>query len=577
MRNLFGLVALTLLATVAGCASDTDETTSSTNGTSGSAYGADLSASNPLASLEAKLTALKGTCTVTTGAVSINLDANGEAIIIAKHPVSSYLIVNGVNCNATTPILAKDVTSITVTGSAKDDVVIVDFTNGTFALKTTGGGGITVTDAASDDNDTLAFKGSPTADIVNYGDSKISITKDALADVSYSKIENHIASLGAGDDTFTANGFTGTDGLTVFGGAGNDTFDQGTAMTPKEKINGGDGTDTVSYAKREVDADSAIAVAFDTADMAGEAVAEADGNGVFGVKLTAGEWTSNEADTISSDVETVYGSKGNDLLKAPTTAGTVVHTLYGGEGDDTLYAGTLVSPEVLDGGAGNDALIDPATTSSGADSYVGGAGIDSVSYASRTDKLTLNMGGTAVSGAGYDTPTVKTDDEADKIGTDVENITGGTNNDIITGNTLDNVIHGGPGADTISGGTGVDTVSYTEKTTAVTVDLTLRTATQGATDDGDVAVPATKDTVAADIENVAGSLTAANTLTGSAGDNELIGGAVADTISGGAGNDIIDAGGDTANDNVITCGTDLDMVVNKGKESYATTDCEIVR
>lgn len=86
------------------------------------------------------------------------------------------------------------------------------------------------------------------------------------------------------------------------------------------------------------------------------------------------------------------------------------------------------------GGAGNDTLN-------------GGNGIDTVSYATATSGVTVNLSLTTAQntgGAGSDTISL------------VENITGSNYNDTLTGNTGSNTLHGGGGHDTLMGGNGND-------------------------------------------------------------------------------------------------------------------------
>lgn len=587
MRNLSGLIALSLLATIAGCASSSDETASTANNASNSKFVADLSADNPFSSIEQKIAALKGTCVVTSDAVVITLDAAGEAIIIAKRAVDGVLVVNGNLCvdgdGAEVSELAASVKSISVVGSVAADTVIFDFGAGNFGLYTVAGTGITV---ALGDNagDTLGIKGSNSttvADVVNYGiytDAEdppadhdiISLTSGKVQDIVYTGVKNHVITLGAGNDTFSSDGFTGTNGLQVFGGLGDDTFNQTATSTPKEIINGGDGIDTVDYSLR--DALKPVAVDCNTAAASGEAPTVDDAGLAIvltGTGYTA-TWTSTEQDTIKNDVEHIIGTNGNDIIKASNVAAaaTVIRTIDGLKGNDTLYGGTGISTDVLNGGPGNDLLMDPAIATSGPDTFNGGAGIDTVSFALRADKLTLKMDGTATSGA---------TGETDKIALDVENLIGGKNADLITGNVSNNVIEGGSGADVLVGGGGIDTVSYLSSTKTVTVDLTLRTATNGSADDADPAKATTKDTIGADFVNYIGALNAINVVIGTAGDNEITGGTLLDNIQSGAGNDIIDAGGGDAIADVINCGGDLDMVLNYSLATAIDGSCEITR
>jgi Ca2+-binding RTX toxin-like protein len=97
-------------------------------------------------------------------------------------------------------------------------------------------------------------------------------------------------------------------------------------------------------------------------------------------------------------------------------------------------------------------------------------------------------------------------------------------------------LYSGYGNNILDGGAGNDTVDYSYALKSVTVNLGL-TAAQNT-------VGQNMDTLL-NIENVYGSLNAANNLTGNAGDNVLVGGKGNDTLNGGAGNDSLNGGAGT--------------------------------
>lgn len=168
-------------------------------------------------------------------------------------------------------------------------------------------------------------------------------------------------------------------------------------------------------------------------------------------------------DVISSNTPfrtNIGGGQGNDSL----TGGDAKDSLTGGQGNDTLVGGKNF--DTLDGGTGTDLIL-------------GGLQADTVTYASRTENLSLSIDGVANDGAPA---------ENDNIQTSVENIIGGSGHDTITGsgsgNLLDgragndsirgllgnDIIFGGPGSDTVFGDGGNDSFFTLETPPPAEVD-----------------------------------------------------------------------------------------------------------
>jgi Ca2+-binding RTX toxin-like protein len=267
---------------------------------------------------------------------------------------------------------------------------------------------------------------------------------------------------------------------------------------------------------------------------------------------------------------TASGGGGDDTLEL--TGGTIATvTINGDAGLDTLEVVGAITTLTLNGGGDDDTFnIVDGTASAQVD---GGLGVDTLSYATRTAAVTATVGGVAPglnSQAGIenlvgspqgDTLTGDGGPNAISGGLGTDTISGAAGNDTIdgglgadqlngdadaddisfglgdnvTGGTGDDTLHPYPGesADSLDAGLGTDVLDYTGFATAVTVDLSVPTAT-GVT------------VLAAGVEDVVGGA-GNDTLTGGSVPNELSGGDGADTIAfglddvvaGGNGNDVL--------------------------------------
>jgi Ca2+-binding RTX toxin-like protein len=558
-------VTLLMAASLAACAGRAAEVSSI------EPAAAPVDANDPFAQMEQNLTPLATPCTFNsvTGLMTVTIAA-GETAILSKRAADSAILQNGAECS--TPVKSSTVKKIAVTGSTGNDALVLDFTNGLFAMGTSSASASGIVVDLVSGTDTLGIKGTSGKDTFTFGATGILLNTDANKDVLASNVDTYIVSLGDGDDTYSGAGSSVVGGvfpqaITVYGSNGNDTFLQGAAATPNEVLSGGAGTDTVTYASRT----GALTVTVGAGADDGEAL---------------------EADDISADVEVVTGGSGADTMTAFTATAV---TFNGGAGNDTLIgdsaADTLngddgddilrgkAGNDVLSGGAGDD-TFDEETASNGGDVMNGGAGTDVVDYSARTVALVVTMDGVAAN-----------DGEAlelDNVKSDVENIKGGTAGDTITGNTLNNVITGGAGNDvlsggdgddtfpqgaagdgddTISGGTGSDTVDYSARTLAITAVL------DGLTASGDLA-NTEADILGTDVENLTGG-SGNDVLTGNASANQLVGGTGDDTLTGLAGDDVLEGGGGTEV-NVLDCGADIDIGYGEGSGVGASkTNCEL--
>ncbi|MGO1078041.1 calcium-binding protein [Inquilinus sp. CA228] len=252
-----------------------------------------------------------------------------------------------------------------------------------------------------------------------------------------------------------------------------------------------------------------------------------------------------------NEIEIGFVDNGKDLIHAGAgddivVAGSEGDFVDGGAGADTLLGGE--SDDTLVGGDGDDILIGGA----GADILVGGAGVDTVDYSNSNTGVQVS----------FETNGFLGDANGDVIDADVENVSGsalndlmvsadGSNtlfgvegadvligrggNDILVGGTGDDILQGGIGADRLDGGDGIDRADYSDSVAAVIANLTTGTGSGGDAQ-GDVLVS---------IEGARGG-SGNDTLTGSAGNNDIFGSNGDDVLNGLAGRDGLN--GESGND-----------------------------
>jgi Ca2+-binding RTX toxin-like protein len=210
--------------------------------------------------------------------------------------------------------------------------------------------------------------------------------------------------LGSGSDTADLTDLDGS-GSIVVGGTGNDLLISG---PEGEMLDGGDGTDTVSYATRQ----PGVPVAVD---------------------LGAGQGGNPNTEDGYEDIENLIGTPSGDVL----TGDDGPNRIDGGGGWDGLH------------GEGGDDLIIGGT---GLDVIDGGTGTDTASYLGHPAAVTATLDGQQNDGVAG---------ELDWIQIGVENLAGSSYGDSLTGNSSVNVIHGDAcslfcfgsgGDDTILGG-----------------------------------------------------------------------------------------------------------------------------
>lgn len=379
---------------------------------------------------------------------------------------------------------------------------------------------------------------------------------------------------GAGDDDFSGfffaatgaiHGDAGNDlftdfrsGITLYGGAGNDTYRVSPGSTAAIVELAGQGTDIVQLMRG---ADYTLGANLERLVIGTYA----------GSDTSAATITLNALDnsfTGHGNTETVFGLAGIDRLYGK--AGD--DELFGGEGNDLLDGG--VGNDTLTGGNGNDVLVGR----SGSDEMIGGAGNDIYYVDSELDAVTEHAGEGAdivrVSISGYEldanieTGVVITTAGASLGGNELDNLLiGNVGNDDLYGGLGNDILKGGGGMNYLSGNEGNDTYYVND---ADGVD-TVYEAADGGTDtiryaNGSYVMPD-------NLENAFGSLGLnlhGTNITGNALDNEITGAGGKDMLAGAGGNDTIFGaegsdqlfGGD--GDDVLNGGADNDDIEGGG-------------
>ncbi|MDQ3756453.1 MAG: fibronectin type III domain-containing protein [Actinomycetota bacterium] len=376
-----------------------------------------------------------------------------------------------------------------LTGRNDDNIVSGGAGNDTLA----GGAGNDTLNGDAGTGDTVDYSAAPGPVTVNLATN----TGNGEGIDQINNIENVVGS----PDHDTLRGDSNANVLE--GGLGNDT------------IEGSGGSDTVSYSTAPagvtVDLGKTAPTSQNTVGAGTDTLLSIENaTGSAFVDSLTGDGSDNVLNGLAGN-DNLIGKDGND-------------TLAGGEGtaDKVDYSGTTAVTVDLGGpapqatgaaGVGNDTIsaVENVTGSTANDTIGGNAsdnvldggdGTDTLSYASATAGVTVNLKATAAQdtvGAGTDTVS------------NFENLTGSASADTLLGNDGNNVI---------TGGGGLDTVSYANAGVGVTVSL--RTTAAQTTGAGD-------DTIT-QIENLTGS-PQADTLAGDGGDNAIDGGNDLDTVT----------------------------------------------
>lgn len=230
---------------------------------------------------------------------------------------------------------------------------------------------------------------------------------------------------GAGDDRPSFNGSPGWAGL--FGGTGDDRFDEGTSANGSDDVDGGAGRDTLDYSGRTASVSVTLdAIRNDGAsseldrDMPDENGASSieDIRGGSGADTLTGSAADNDIKSGPGD-DMVYGLGGENRIWADggddqVWGGANYDRVWGGSGNDIVHGGE--SGDWLHGQGGNDTLFGDG----GNDWIHGGGGRDDLSGGTGYDWCNGGGGGGTVTDcdvtrpkdgadwAPYDWPTLTT-------------------------------------------------------------------------------------------------------------------------------------------------------------------------
>ena len=410
------------------------------------------------------------------------VNASASYTLSSTAEVEILNLIGGGNINGTGNALANTITgntgNNTLDGGAGIDTLIGGLGNDTYV---TDNPGDVLSENASEGNDTV------------------------IAGYSYTVATDfeNVTLSGTGDFNATGNAVANT----LIGNSGNNTLD---GLAGADSMEGGAGNDYFIV-------DNTGDVATDFGGGFDEVFASASftlGSGIENLTLDtlvvgAINGTGNNLDNVITGTDgdnVLMGLGGNDALYAyvgndTLDGGTGADSMFGGTGDDTYYVDNASDAVFENFGEGNDTVY------------------ASVSYTlsgSNVENLILT-GAAAINGTGTN---------------DADNITGNSGNNTLTGLGGNDTLVGGGGVDRLVGGDGDDYYVIDSTTDVVVEANTIGSGT-------DTVQTSVTYLLAANVEN--GVITAAGTLTGSAGGNTLtaegIGANI--TLNGGLGADLL--------------------------------------
>ncbi|WP_319002999.1 calcium-binding protein [Quatrionicoccus australiensis] len=452
--------------------------------------------------------------------------------------------INGTG-NALNNALTGNAGNNTLDGGAGADTLVGGIGNDTYVVDNTAD---VVTENASEGTDLVqsSVTYALAANVENLtltGTTAINGTGNALNNVLTGNAANNTLTGGSGNDTL--DGVAGADILV--GGLGDDSYFVDNASDVVTE-NASEGTDLV-----QASVTYALAANVENLTLTGTAAINGTGNALNNV-LT-GNAGNNTLDG-GAGADTLVGRVGNDIYVVDNTADVVTESAS--EGTDLVQASvtytlaanvenlTLTGTAAING-TGN-ALNNVLTGNAGNNTLDGGAGADTLVGRVGNDIYVVDNTADVVTESASEGTDLVQASVTYTLAANVENLTlTGTAAINGTGNALNNVLSGNAGNNTLDGGAGADTLVGRVGNDIYVVDNTADVVTESASEGTDLVQASVTYTLAANVENLTLTGTAAingtgnalnNVLTGNAGNNTLDGGAGADTLVGRVGNDI---------------------------------------
>ena len=388
------------------------------------------------------------------------------------------------------------------------------------------------------------------------------------------------------DDNDAISASAAVIGVTLIGGAGNDTLTGGSG---NDVLQGGDGNDLVTGGSGNDTLDGQSGDDMLTGALGDDSLDGGDGrDGVIDSADVNFTLTNTSLVGVGTDelldVEIAKlsgGNSDNTLDASAFTLGGV--TMIGGSGHDVLQGGS--SADSLDGGAGNDVLQgnggndsligqagdDTLQGNGGDDTLSGELGNDTLDGGTETDLLietgnvNLTLSSNALTGLGTDS--LSNFEEAILTGGNSANtlnavaflgtvtLIGGGGNDLLQGGSSSDFLDGGTGNDTLQGNDGNDTLTGglgndslvggagTDRLVeSANASFTLtNTSLTGVGTDSLTNVETVQLTggISNNRLNAGNFSLGSVTLIGGAGNDTLIGGSSSDSLDGGIGDDFL--------------------------------------
>ncbi|HWA12671.1 MAG TPA: calcium-binding protein [Burkholderiales bacterium] len=407
-------------------------------------------------------------------------------------------------------------------GGAGDDTYVVGLGTDTL-VEDPGAGEDTVVSSI-----TYVLKWANVENLVLTGTLNLNGTGNALDNKLLGNSGNNVLSGLAGNDilsgAFGDDRLLGGDGNDVLlGGSGNDTLDGGAGA---DHLEGGAGNDVYVIGADGLEDGVPVDVLVERADEGTDRVESA-------VSWTLGNHFENLVLTGTAAIDGTGNSLDNTI-----TGNAAANTLNGGDGDDHLLGGLGndalnggIGNDILDGGAGNDIMAG----GDGNDTYVVGPGVDQIVEAPDEGTDTVQSSISHSLGDNLENLTL--------TGAGAISGTGNAGNNVITGNAAANTLNGGAGNDTLNGGAGADILIGGLGDDLFIFSNGVDSVRENAGEGTDTVQTSSTCTLAANVENLELTGTAAINGTGNADDNLITGNAAANVLNGGAGNDVLNGKG----------------------------------